>query len=174
MSNIDNTLAHRDGTGKEIIDQFLTGGDIIDAFITSVGTGGTLLGVAQAFDKRNLDPKIVGVEPEDARVLEEWAEFLGEFLEKKLGMPKRKYIIEEMIDAGVPDEIIHVDHDEAREMANRLCREEGLFCGISSGANVVAAIKSAKKLRKGSNIITICVDRRDRYFPEYPNEAYVI
>ena len=175
MSNIDNTLSHKEGTGKEIIDQ-VDVGDRIDAFVGSIGTGGTLFGVAQAFEEKGIDPMIVGVEPEDARVLEEWAKsgFLGEFLERKLGMPKRKYIIEEMVDHGIPDEIIHVTHDEAREMANRLCKEEGLFCGISSGANVMAAIKTAKKLKRGSNIVTICVDRRDRYFPEYPNEAYVI
>jgi len=55
-----------------------------------------------------------------------------------------------------------------------LCREEGLFCGMSSGANVYAALKIAEKLGRGANVVTVLVDRRDRYFPEYPREHYVI
>jgi cysteine synthase A len=172
MSNVDNTLAHKDGTGKEILEQL----DMkIDAFVASIGSGGTLLGVAEALGEKSVSASVVGVEPEDAKVIEEWAKtgFLNNFLEK-LGMPRRKYIIEEILEKGFPDEIIHVAHEEARHMANRLCREEGLFCGISSGANVYAALKVAKKLGKGANVVTICVDRRDRYLPEYPNENYVI
>jgi len=67
-----------------------------------------------------------------------------------------------------------VKDEDARDMANRLCREEGLFCGMSSGANVYAAIQLAKKMKKGDNIVTVLVDRRDRYFLEYPKEHYVI
>jgi cysteine synthase len=89
-------------------------------------------------------------------------------------VPRRKYIIEQMVDEGLPDEMVHVGHEEARETANRLCREEGVFCGMSSGANVFAALKVAKKLPAGSNVVTVCVDRRDRYLPEYPAENYVI
>ena len=59
-------------------------------------------------------------------------------------------------------------------MTNRLCREEGLFCGLSSGANVYAALRVAKKLGEGANVVTVLVDNRDRYFTEYPNEHYVI
>jgi len=172
MSNMNNILAHKEGTGKEILEQL----DMkIDAFVASIGTGGTLLGVAEALSEGSVNANVVGVEPEDAKVIEEWAEtgFLNDFLEK-LGMPKRKYIIEEMLEKGLPDEIIHISHEEARNMANRLCREEGIFCGMSSGANVYAALKVARKLGKGANIVTICVDRRDRYLAEYPNETYVI
>ncbi|MEM2137063.1 MAG: cysteine synthase family protein [Candidatus Methanomethylicia archaeon] len=172
MSNPSNTLAHKEGTGGEIIEQL--NGEI-DAFVASIGSGGTLLGVSEALREKSIDAKIIGVEPTDAKVLEEWAEtrFLSRFLEG-LGMPKRRYIIEEIVDRGLPDEIIHVNHEEARHMANLLCREEGIFCGISSGANVYAALKIAKTLGKGANIVTVCVDRRDRYLPEYPNETYVI
>jgi cysteine synthase A len=59
-------------------------------------------------------------------------------------------------------------------MMNRLCREEGLFCGMSSGANVYAAINLAKRMGKGVNVVTVLVDRRERYFPEHPREHYVI
>ena len=69
---------------------------------------------------------------------------------------------------------ITVENADAKTMADRLCREEGLFCGISSGANVCAAIEMAKTMEKGSKIVTVVVDRRDRYFTEYPNEHYVV
>jgi cysteine synthase A len=107
MSNKDNTLAHKEGTGSEIIDQ-LEGH--VNAFVASIGTGGTLLGVAQALKEKNIDHMVFGVEPEDAKVLEEWAKsgFLSNFLEKKLSLPRRKYIIEEMAEAGIPDEMVHV------------------------------------------------------------------
>ncbi len=175
MSNPDNTLAHKMGTGREIMEQ--TDGKV-SAFVASVGSGGTLLGVTEALREKSSaaeSARIVGVEPEDALVLEEWAKsgFLSDFL-SKLGVPKRKFIVEEIVEKGLPDETVHVGHDEAREMANRLAREEGLFCGLSSAANVCAAIKIAKRLPKGANVVTVCVDSRDRYFPEYPRESYVI
>ena len=59
-------------------------------------------------------------------------------------------------------------------MAERLSREEGLFCGMSSGANVYAAVQRAKEMKAGSKIVTVLVDNRYRYFTEYPNEHYVV
>jgi cysteine synthase len=172
MTNPDNTLAHKMGTGREIMEQT---DNNVSAFVASVGSGGTLLGVTEAIRERSGSARIVGVEPEDALVLEEWAKsgFLSDFL-AKLGVPKRKFIVEELVAKGLPDEIFHVGHDEAREMANRLAREEGVFCGLSSAANVCTAIKVAKKYPKGANVVTVCVDSRDRYYPEYPKESYVI
>jgi cysteine synthase A len=79
-----------------------------------------------------------------------------------------------MLGKGLPDEVLTVRDHDARETMNRLCREEGLFCGMSSGANVYAALKTAEKLGGGANIVTVLVDRRDRYYPEYPREHYVI
>lgn len=172
MSNPDNTLAHKVGTGAEIIEQ-LDGR--VSAFVASIGTGATLLGVAQALRTSSIGAKVVGVEPEDSKVIEEWAKtgFLNDYLEK-LGMPRRKYIIEQMVEERIPEEMIHVGHEKARDTANHLCREEGIFCGISSGANVYAALKVAESLPPGSNVVTVCVDRRDRYLPEHPAENYVI
>ena len=72
------------------------------------------------------------------------------------------------------DKEITVENADAKNMADRLCREEGLYCGMSSGANVVAAIEMAKSMDKGSKIVTVIVDRRDRYSAEYPNEHYVV
>jgi len=171
FSNMDNVLAHKESTGREILEQ-LDGK--IGAWVASIGTGGTLLGVSEALTEESVGAKVVGLEPEDANVIE-WAEkgILPNFLEK-LGLPRRKSIVEVMLEKGLPDEVMTVGHKEARSMANRLCREEGLFCGISSGANVYAALRVAKKLGKGANVVTVLVDNRDRYFPEYPNEHYVI
>jgi cysteine synthase A len=72
------------------------------------------------------------------------------------------------------DDEITIENADAKNMADRLCREEGLFCGMSSGANVCAAIQMARTMDKGSKIVTVVVDRRDRYFAEYPNEHYVV
>ena len=59
-------------------------------------------------------------------------------------------------------------------MANCLAREEGIYCGMSSGANVAVAIKIAQRLGKGKNVVTVIVDRRDRYLGEYPNDIYIV
>jgi cysteine synthase A len=67
-----------------------------------------------------------------------------------------------------------VRNEDAKEMADRLCKEDGLLCGISSGANVFAAIQLAKIMQKGSRIVTVLVDRRDGYFAEHPDEHYMV
>lgn len=91
-----------------------------------------------------------------------------------VGLPPEKSLVDLMLERGLPDEVLTVKDDDARDMMNRLCREEGLFCGMSSGANVYAALNIAKRLGKGANVVTVLVDRRERYFPEYPREHYVI
>ena len=83
-------------------------------------------------------------------------------------------IIHKMVKAGYPDKCFLVTDEEARAMANRLCQEEGIFCGMSSGANVLIALEIAKRLGPGKNVVTTIVDRRDRYLCEMPNEKYVV
>jgi cysteine synthase A len=68
-----------------------------------------------------------------------------------------------MVNERIMNQVIRVDQDEAIEMAHRLAEEEGLFCGLSSGANVVAALKIAKELNAGQRVATVLVDSRDRY-----------
>ena len=169
--NPHNTMAHRDSTGMEILEQ--TDGKV-DAFVASVGTGGTLLGIAEALRRENPSVKVVGLVPEDTLITDWVRNHIFDKFFEEFGMPKYKFIIETMFERGLPDQVLRVKDEDAREMANRLCREEGLFCGMSSGANVYAAIQLAKKMRKGENVVTVLVDRRDRYFPEYPQEHYVI
>lgn len=158
--NPDNTNAHRDTTGKEIIEQ--TDGKV-DAFIAAVGTGGTLLGVAEALKEVNPSVKIYGVEPESSSLFKMGPE-IRKYM-KKYGIPGVEgLIINEVEKRGIVDEIFLVKDKDAVEMAHRLCEEEGLFCGISSGANVHVALQIAPKFGSGKNIVTILPDNRYRYF----------
>jgi len=171
LCNPDNTKAHREQTGVEILEQM---DGRVDAWIASVGTGGTLLGVAEALKGANSDLVVSGVVPTDDQRLE-WirSRAVHKFLEI-FGVPKFRFIIEDILEKNILDHEIVVRNEDAKNMADRLCREEGLFCGMSSGANVYAAVEMAEKMEKGSKIVTVLVDRRDRYFAEYPNEHYVV
>jgi len=171
LCNADNTKAHREETGVEILEQM---NGKVDAWVASIGTGGTLLGVAETLKEANPDCIVSGVLPtDDPRI--EWIrsravhKFLGFF-----GVPKLRFLIEDILEKNILDHEIVVRNADAKNMADRLCREEGLFCGMSSGANVYAAVELAKKMKKGSRIVTVLVDRRDRYFAEYPNEHYIV
>jgi cysteine synthase A len=153
FSNPLNVEAHREGTGREIIDQ--TDG-ILDAFVASVGTGGTLLGVAQALKAHNPNILIIGVEPISSPML---------------GAPEDYPIIPGISDGIIPqlfesncvDMVIAISDDEAIKQTHELAEKEGIFCGISSGANVLASIRIAQKLGPGKRIVTILPDSRDRY-----------
>ena len=173
LGNVDNTYAHRDSTGKEIREQMAEIGNV-DAWVGSIGTGGTLLGVYQALKDTNPGMKVAGVVPtDDPRI--EWVRSRAVHNAfKKMGGPDIRFLIEDLLEANIMDQEITVVNDAAKKMADRLCSEEGLYCGMSSGANVVAAIEMAKTMEKGSKIVTVAVDRRDRYFAEYPNEHYVV
>ena len=139
-----------------------------------MGTGGTLLGVAQALKEKHPKLKVAGVVPTDHRRIE-WvrSRAVHKALEK-FGGPKLRFLIEDLLEGKIMDDEIIIENADAKKMADRLCREEGLFCGMSSGANVCAAIQMARTMEKGSKIVTVIVDRRDRYFAEYPNEQYVV
>ena len=98
-------------------------------------------------------------------------------LVKKMGLKKwqtEKSIIDEMLARGYPDKFFRVSTEEARNMANRLCQEEGIYCGMSSGANVHVALKIAQRMKKNQNVVTVIVDRRDRYLGEYPNDVFIV
>ena len=171
MCNVDNTRAHREHTGREILDQM---NGPIDGWVASVGTGGTLLGVAQTLKETYPELKVAGVLPtDDPRIERVRSRAVHKALEN-FGGPQLRFVMEDLLDSNVMDVEITIENDDAKKMADRLCREEGLYCGMSSGANVCAAIEVAKTMKKGSKIVTVIVDRRDRYFAEYPNEHYVV
>lgn len=171
LCNPDNTRAHQDTTGREILDQ-LDGQ--IDAWVASIGTGGTLLGVAQTLKEQNPALTVAGVVPtDDPRI--DWVQSRAVHQALlKFGVPELRFIIEDVLEQDLMDREIVIENQDAKHMADRLCKEEGLFCGMSSGANVSAAIQLARKMKKGSRIVTVLVDRRDRYFAEFPNEHYVV
>jgi len=155
FENPANTDAHRE-TGKEILAQIE---GRIDAFVASVGTGGTFIGVSETLKKQWPDMKTVAVEPSKSAVLSggepgfHRIEGIGEGFVPELLKPKTHLI----------DEVVTVEDDEAFDMARRLIREEGLFAGVSSGANVYASVQVAKDIGKG-NVVTLLPDSADRYF----------
>lgn len=154
FSNPDNVRAHRETTAAEILDQ--TGGDL-DAFVASVGTGGTLMGIAQALKERNPHAHIVGVEPASSPLLGVEREEIPIIEGITDGL------ILEILDSGLVDQVITVTDEEAISTAHRLCELEGLFCGMSSGANVFASQKVAARLGAGKRVVTVLPDSRDRY-----------
>jgi cysteine synthase len=171
LCNLDNVKAHREGTGKEISEQM---NGKVDAWVASIGTGGTLLGVTKTLKKVNPNLVVSGVVPtDDPRITWVRDRVVHQFLES-FGAPEMKFIIEDILEQNILEHEIVVRNEDAKNMADRLCKEEGFFCGMSSGANVYAAIEMAKKMEKGSKIVMVLVDRRDRYFAEYPNEHYVV
>jgi cysteine synthase A len=153
FKNENNPKAHELTTGKEIIEQ--TNGDL-DVFVAAAGTGGTISGVARALKKKNPDVRIVIVEPAGSAILSGG----------KPGMHKIEGIgegfIPDVLDTKLFDEVVAVSDEDAMAMARRLAREEGVLAGISSGANVWACLKVAKKMKKG-RIVTLIPDCALRY-----------
>lgn len=171
LCNVDNTRAHREHTGVEIVEQM---DGKVDAWVASIGTGGTLLGVAEALKEGNPNLVVCGIVPNDDPRIEWVRSRVVHNMLHTYGVPEMRFIIEDILERNLLDHEIAVKNRDAKNMADRLCMEEGLFCGISSGANVWAAIELAKTMEKGSRIVTVLVDSRDRYFAEYPNEQYVV
>lgn len=170
--------------GNEIYEQ-LNGK--IDAWGCSIGSGGTFLGVSLALKEKGVEPWTYGVVPHQTGVVDISADIdkKGESGRSKirqkiidmLGLKKwqtEESIVETMYKMGYPDELFKVSTEDARNMANRLCREEGIWCGMSSGANVYAALKVAESMDANQNVVTVIVDRRDRYLDEYPEDIYVV
>jgi cysteine synthase len=160
----------------------------IDAWGCAVGSGSTLLGVILALKEKGVNPLTFGVAPygsESFMELKTPEAKRGEFqlstmsrqLVDWMGLKKwqtEKSIVEEMMERGYPDEFFQVSEVEARNMANILCEQEGIYCGMSSGANVLVALKIAERFKPGQNVVTVICDRRDRYLGEYPNDVFVV
>ena len=154
FSSPQNTAAHRDWTAQEILVQ--TDG-LLDAFAASVGTGGTLLGAAQALRMRNPHVIIAGVEPAGSPLLASGKDAYPVIAGITDG------IIPELFDSGLVNRVYSITDAEAIAMAHRLAEEEGIFCGMSSGANVLACIRIAQELGPQKRIVTVLPDSRDRY-----------
>ncbi|PIQ88302.1 MAG: cysteine synthase A [Candidatus Omnitrophica bacterium CG11_big_fil_rev_8_21_14_0_20_42_13] len=155
FKNPANPEAHRRSTAPEIWEQIE---GKIDAFVCGVGTGGTITGAGEVLKKKNPQIKIIAVEPEASAVLSG----------HKPGAHKIQGIgagfIPDVLNRDIIDEIIQINDNDAFNMSKRLCKEEALFVGISSGAAVAAALKAAKSLGKGRRVVTVLPDTGERYF----------
>jgi cysteine synthase len=155
FDNHDNALAHYQTTGPEIWEQ--TEGKI-DAFVASQGTGGTVSGVARYLKEMNPDIKIYAVEPAECPILSggDW----GSHRIEGIG----DGFIPQVLDVTMLDGVIQTTSDESVEMAKELARREGIFCGISSGCNVVASLKLIHKHPELKLVVTMINDNGLRYF----------
>ena len=155
FENINNVKAHKKYTALEIMQQCA---EPIDGFCSGIGTGGTITGIGEVLRAQYPHIEIWAVEPENAAILA--GGNIGTHLQMGIG----DGIIPAILNRNIYDEIYVVSDEEALETAKRLAREEGLMCGISSGTNVAAALKLAKKLGKGKTVVTVLPDTAERYF----------
>ncbi|AUW97035.1 cysteine synthase A [Streptococcus pluranimalium] len=155
FANPSNPKVHEEQTGKEIIDAFGETG--LDAFVSGVGTGGTITGVANTLKKVNANITIVAVEADESAVLS------GE----NPGPHKIQGIsagfIPDTLDTNAYDQIIRVTSEHALETGRTVGAQEGFLVGISSGAAIFAAIEKAKELGKGKTVLAILPDNGERY-----------
>jgi cysteine synthase len=152
FSNPSNYKAHMK-LAEEIIRQM---GDIqIDAFIASVGTGGTLFGISKVLKKHNPHIQIIAVEPANAQAMT--------LTNLKVIPGVTGGIMSEILKSNIVDRFVKLKEEEAIEMYYRLIREEGTYTGVSAGANVCIAKKIAEELGEKANIVTVLPDRADRY-----------
>ena len=155
FNNPANPQTHRETTAEEIWND--TGG-AVDIIVAGVGTGGTITGVASALKEKKSSIQSIAVEPVDSAVIS--GNEPGPHMIQGIGAG----FVPNNLDRDVIDEIIQVSNEEALTMARRLAKEEGLFVGVSSGANVHAAVEVAKRPEnKGKTIVTILCDTGERY-----------
>jgi cysteine synthase A len=154
FENPDNIAAHREITGQRILQ---TVGSKIDVFVAGIGTGGTLMGVAEALKRVNRNVKIVAVEPAESAVM------LGEEPGSHIIQGIGPGFIPSLVNMDLIDEVIKVKGKDAAAMSRRLFQEEGLMVGVSSGANTLVSLELAQKSGKGETIVTILPDRGERY-----------
>jgi len=155
FENKNNTMAHKKHTALEMMEQVAKP---IHGFCSGIGTGGTITGIGEVLKAQYPDIEIWAVEPENAAILAGGT--IGTHLQMGIG----DGIIPDILNRDIYDDIYIVTDREALDTAKRLARDEGLMCGISSGTNVAAAIKLAKKLGKGKTVVTVLPDTAERYF----------
>lgn len=154
FNNYANPEIHRKTTALEILEQ--TGGDL-DAFVSGIGTGGTITGVGDVLKSKLPEVKIIAVEPEKSPVLS--------------GGPPAPHRIQgigagfipRVLNTKIYDEIIKVKDEDAAQTARLIAKKEGLFLGISSGAAAYAALQVARTLGKGKKVVVLLPDTGERY-----------
>lgn len=155
FENPANPAVHRSRTAVEILEQ----ADCkIDGFCSGIGTGGTITGIGEVLKEKNPDIEIWAVEPEHAAILSGGS--IGTHIQMGIG----DGLIPAILNTQIYDDICIVTDDEAIQTSRDLASKEGIMCGISSGTNVAAALKLAKKLGKGKTVVTVLLDTAERYF----------
>jgi cysteine synthase A len=155
FENPANPLVHKYHTGVEILEQMSRP---IDGFCSGIGTGGTISGIGEVLKAQNPDIEIWAVEPENAAILA--GGNIGTHLQMGIG----DGLIPENLNMDIYSDIFIVTDEQALQSAKDLASKEGLMCGISSGSNVFAAIRLARKLGKGKTVVTVLPDTAERYF----------
>ena len=163
-SNPSNPEAHYYGTAEEIIKDFQGN---LDMVVISVGTGGTITGVAKRLKEEIPKIKIVGADPEGSIL--GGGEEVSSYLVEGIGYD----FIPNVLDNSLIDEYIKTKDEESFKMARRLIKEEGLLCGGSCGATMVAAMKAASKLKKNQNCLVILADGIRNYMTKFPNDSWM-
>ncbi len=155
FENPANSAVQRSVTGVEILNQV---GGPIHGFCSGIGTGGTITGIGEALKEANPDIEIWAVEPEHAAILSGGS--IGTHLQMGIG----DGLIPKILNTNIYSDICIIKDEEAIRTAKELASKEGILCGISSGTNVAAAIKLARKLGKGKTVVTVLPDTAERYF----------
>lgn len=155
FENPANPAVHRSQTAVEILEQ----ADCkINGFCSGIGTGGTITGIGEVLKEKNPEIEIWAVEPEHAAILSGGS--IGTHIQMGIG----DGLIPAILNTQIYDDICIVTDEEAIQTSRDLASKEGIMCGISSGTNVAAALKLAKKLGKGKTVVTVLPDTAERYF----------
>ncbi|MBR2972427.1 MAG: cysteine synthase A [Clostridia bacterium] len=155
FENPANSGIQRSATAQEILDA--VDGEI-HGFCSGIGTGGTITGIGEALKQHNPDITIWAAEPENAAILS--GGLIGTHVQMGIG----DGIIPAILNRDIISDVCIITDEEALATAKELARSEGILCGISSGTNVAAAIKLAKKLGAGKTVVTVLPDTAERYF----------
>lgn len=155
FENVNNPIAHRHHTALEILEQVA---GPIDGFCSGIGTGGTITGIGEVLIAQYPNVKIWAVEPENAAILAGGT--IGSHIQMGIG----DGLIPPVLNCDIYEHICVISDEEALATSKDLARLEGIMCGISSGTNVAAAKKLAKKLGKGKTVVTVLPDTAERYF----------
>ncbi len=155
FENPANVQVQREYTGVEILKQV---DGPIHGFCSGIGTGGTITGIGETLKAANPDIEIWAVEPEHAAILSGGS--IGTHLQMGIG----DGVIPKILNQNIYNDICVINDEEAITTAKELASREGIMCGISSGTNVAAAVKLAKKIGKGKTVVTVLPDTAERYF----------
>lgn len=155
FENPANPAIQRAGTGAEILAQVA---GPIHGFCSGIGTGGTITGIGETLKAKNPDITIWAVEPENAAILSGGS--IGTHVQMGIG----DGLIPPILNQSIYNDVCIVKDEEALQTARDLAAKEGILCGISSGTNVAAALRLARKLGRGKTVVTVLPDTAERYF----------